>query len=180
LNNWFYQHIDDPYPTDEEKNILASKCLLSINQINNWFGNKRIRVKRKKQKLLAQSQGQNPDNNKDISNDEGNIGQDSPSISGGGGSTSVGGAGALDEYDDNDEHVPEIGTNGNNQQPQLQLQTQTQTQTQTHQPQPHATEASLDPMSSTKVIDIPPPTESPLFSALPQSHPPPQTLPPPL
>jgi len=47
LSHWFYEHIDDPYPTDEEKSLLATQCVLSLNQVNNWFGNKRIRYKRK-------------------------------------------------------------------------------------------------------------------------------------
>jgi len=47
LNIWFNEHIKDPYPNEEEKSKLASQCMLTINQINNWFGNKRIRYKRK-------------------------------------------------------------------------------------------------------------------------------------
>lgn len=47
LNNWFFNHLNDPYPSDEEKMMLASLCGLTLNQVNNWFGNKRIRYKRK-------------------------------------------------------------------------------------------------------------------------------------
>jgi len=47
LNQWFFDHINDPYPSDEEKSMLAAQCVLSMNQVNNWFGNKRIRYKRK-------------------------------------------------------------------------------------------------------------------------------------
>jgi len=47
LTRWFFDHINDPYPSDEEKNMLAAQCVLSLNQVNNWFGNKRIRYKRK-------------------------------------------------------------------------------------------------------------------------------------
>lgn len=39
--------MNDPYPSDEEKMMLASHCGLTLNQVNNWFGNKRIRYKRK-------------------------------------------------------------------------------------------------------------------------------------
>lgn len=53
LTNWFYAHINDPYPTEEEKQMLAAKCVLSINQINNWFGNKRIRNKRRNGELIS-------------------------------------------------------------------------------------------------------------------------------
>ncbi|KAL6057019.1 Pre-B-cell leukemia transcription factor 2 [Balamuthia mandrillaris] len=47
LNNWFFSHLNDPYPSDEEKTALAAQCGLTLNQVNNWFGNKRIRYKRK-------------------------------------------------------------------------------------------------------------------------------------
>lgn len=47
LNQWFFDHINDPYPSDEEKSMLAAQCVLSMSQVNNWFGNKRIRYKRK-------------------------------------------------------------------------------------------------------------------------------------
>ncbi|ELR20227.1 homeobox domain containing protein [Acanthamoeba castellanii str. Neff] len=47
LNTWFFNHLNDPYPSDEEKMMLASHCGLTLNQVNNWFGNKRIRYKRK-------------------------------------------------------------------------------------------------------------------------------------
>jgi len=47
LNDWFFSHINDPYPSEEEKSALATQCVLSLNQVNNWFGNKRIRYKRK-------------------------------------------------------------------------------------------------------------------------------------
>lgn len=47
LNRWFFDHINDPYPSDEEKGMLAAQCVLSLNQVNNWFGNKRIRYKRR-------------------------------------------------------------------------------------------------------------------------------------
>jgi len=47
LNHWFFDHLNDPYPSEEEKTILASATGLRIAQINYWFGNKRIRYKRK-------------------------------------------------------------------------------------------------------------------------------------
>jgi len=94
LNNWFYEHINDPYPTDEEKNILASKCLLSINQINNWFGNKRIRNKRKTAKLMGMKNNNSGNVVLPLNPDSAQYSEDSPSISGGGGgSNSVSGDG---------------------------------------------------------------------------------------
>jgi len=47
LLQWFHDHIEDPYPTDQEKAMLAAQCVLTLKQINNWFGNTRIRYKRK-------------------------------------------------------------------------------------------------------------------------------------
>jgi len=47
LSNWFFEHLNDPYPSEEEKSILAAQGGLTITQVNNWFGNKRIRYKRK-------------------------------------------------------------------------------------------------------------------------------------
>lgn len=45
LQNWFYDHRTNPYPTDQEKADLAKQCNIKISQVNNWFGNQRIRSK---------------------------------------------------------------------------------------------------------------------------------------
>jgi len=47
LSTWFFEHLNDPYPSEEEKSVLAAAGGLTITQVNNWFGNKRIRYKRK-------------------------------------------------------------------------------------------------------------------------------------
>jgi hypothetical protein len=47
LNMWFFSNLHDPYPSDEVKKQLAGQTGLSLSQVNNWFGNKRIRYKRK-------------------------------------------------------------------------------------------------------------------------------------
>uniref|UniRef100_A0A8C5DQ91 Pre-B-cell leukemia transcription factor 1 n=1 Tax=Gouania willdenowi TaxID=441366 RepID=A0A8C5DQ91_GOUWI len=39
LNEYFYSHLSNPYPSEEAKEELAKKC-------SNWFGNKRIRYKK--------------------------------------------------------------------------------------------------------------------------------------
>lgn len=47
LSQWFFEHIQNPYPTEQEKAMLAAAGGLTLTQVNNWFGNKRIRYKRK-------------------------------------------------------------------------------------------------------------------------------------
>lgn len=57
LDKWFEDHYEHPYPTDVEKLELGSITGLLPNQINNYFGNRRMRLKRKilqKQKNFAQ------------------------------------------------------------------------------------------------------------------------------
>lgn len=46
LNEYFYSHLSNPYPSEEAKEELARKCGISVAQISNWFGNKRIRYKK--------------------------------------------------------------------------------------------------------------------------------------
>eukprot|EP00698_Gefionella_okellyi_P002847 TRINITY_DN12715_c0_g1_i1.p1 TRINITY_DN12715_c0_g1~~TRINITY_DN12715_c0_g1_i1.p1 ORF type:complete len:330 (+),score=35.96 TRINITY_DN12715_c0_g1_i1:2-991(+) len=47
LSNWFFAHVADPYPSEEEKAKLCQECGMTVNQVNNWFGNKRMRYKRR-------------------------------------------------------------------------------------------------------------------------------------
>ncbi|XP_065420099.1 pre-B-cell leukemia transcription factor 2 [Chrysemys picta bellii] len=46
LNEYFYSHLSNPYPSEEAKEELAKKCGITISQVSNWFGNKRIRYKK--------------------------------------------------------------------------------------------------------------------------------------
>ncbi len=46
LNEYFYSHLANPYPSEEAKDELAKKCNITVAQISNWFGNKRIRYKK--------------------------------------------------------------------------------------------------------------------------------------
>ncbi|XP_059094095.1 pre-B-cell leukemia transcription factor 1-like isoform X1 [Tigriopus californicus] len=46
LNEYFYSHLSNPYPSEEAKEELAKKCNITVSQVNNWFGNKRIRYKK--------------------------------------------------------------------------------------------------------------------------------------
>ena len=43
MNTWYFNHIDYPYPTDEEKQKLADENQLSVAQVTCWFANKRNR-----------------------------------------------------------------------------------------------------------------------------------------
>lgn len=44
LKEWLYQHFDKPYPSDEEKDVLASLTRLTRSQVSNWFINARVRI----------------------------------------------------------------------------------------------------------------------------------------
>ncbi|TWW73924.1 Pre-B-cell leukemia transcription factor 1 Homeobox protein PBX1 Homeobox protein PRL [Takifugu flavidus] len=46
LNEYFYSHLSNPYPSEEAKEELAKKCGITVAQVSNWFGNKRIRYKK--------------------------------------------------------------------------------------------------------------------------------------
>lgn len=67
LNEYFYSHLSNPYPSEEAKEELARKCgitvgfktrfsnysylqfgnrYIQVSQVSNWFGNKRIRYKK--------------------------------------------------------------------------------------------------------------------------------------
>ncbi|CAJ1053204.1 pre-B-cell leukemia transcription factor 3-like isoform X3 [Xyrichtys novacula] len=43
LNEYFYSNLANPYPSEEAKEELAKKCSITVSQVSNWFGNKRIR-----------------------------------------------------------------------------------------------------------------------------------------
>ena len=44
LTQWFDSHLDNPYPSEEEKHHLAAQCGISVNQVKSWFANKRNRT----------------------------------------------------------------------------------------------------------------------------------------
>lgn len=46
LTEYFYSHLSNPYPSEEVKEELARKCGISVSQVSNWFGNKRIPYKK--------------------------------------------------------------------------------------------------------------------------------------
>jgi len=47
LKQWLFEHLDHPYPTEEEKAMLAEDTGLSVKQINYWFTNSRRRFLKK-------------------------------------------------------------------------------------------------------------------------------------
>ncbi len=53
LEEWFKAHYSNPYPTEATKQELASRCGITLSQVNNFFGNKRMRIKRKAMALPA-------------------------------------------------------------------------------------------------------------------------------
>ncbi|KAF1379640.1 hypothetical protein PFLUV_G00178130 [Perca fluviatilis] len=54
LNEYFYSHLSNPYPSEEAKEELAKKCGITVSQVSNWFGNKRIRYKKNIARLTLQ------------------------------------------------------------------------------------------------------------------------------
>ncbi|KAL9651738.1 hypothetical protein ABK040_013994 [Willaertia magna] len=44
---WFKQHINNPYPNDNEKQLLAQQTNLTMSQVSNWFVGYRTRFKRR-------------------------------------------------------------------------------------------------------------------------------------
>jgi len=46
LNEYFYSNLANPYPSEEVKEELARKCGITVSQVSNWFGNKRVRYKK--------------------------------------------------------------------------------------------------------------------------------------
>uniref|UniRef100_A0A4W3GXP4 Pre-B-cell leukemia transcription factor 1-like n=1 Tax=Callorhinchus milii TaxID=7868 RepID=A0A4W3GXP4_CALMI len=55
LNEYFYSHLSNPYPSEEAKEELAKKCSITVAQVSNWFGNKRIRYKKNIGKLQEEA-----------------------------------------------------------------------------------------------------------------------------
>jgi hypothetical protein len=44
LRDWLSDHKKHPYPTEDEKDYLANRTGLTLNQISNWFINARRRI----------------------------------------------------------------------------------------------------------------------------------------
>ena len=55
LKDWIIANIDHPYPTEEEKEVLAQQTSLSLNQISNWMANTRRRHKARPKRTSSPS-----------------------------------------------------------------------------------------------------------------------------
>lgn len=55
LKTWMIEHIDHPYPTEEEKEALKEETGLSISQISNWMANTRRRQKARPKRAASPS-----------------------------------------------------------------------------------------------------------------------------
>ncbi|KAF2116300.1 hypothetical protein BDV96DRAFT_474367, partial [Lophiotrema nucula] len=55
LKDWMIEHIDHPYPTDEEKEALKFQTGLSVGQISNWMANTRRRQKARPKRSASPS-----------------------------------------------------------------------------------------------------------------------------
>jgi hypothetical protein len=51
LNEWYLQHINKPYPTDDEKKWLAQRAGITVSQVKSWFANKRSRAIGKRRQI---------------------------------------------------------------------------------------------------------------------------------
>ena len=59
MNEWFDDHVNNPYPTIEEKERMAQRGGISVKQVNAWFSNRRNRsqnTKPKRMKRVLESQ----------------------------------------------------------------------------------------------------------------------------
>ncbi|KAF2449666.1 hypothetical protein P171DRAFT_427840 [Karstenula rhodostoma CBS 690.94] len=55
LKDWMIAHIDNPYPTEEEKEALGKQAGLSLSQISNWMANTRRRHKARPKRTSSPS-----------------------------------------------------------------------------------------------------------------------------
>lgn len=61
MRTWYEKHVDNPYPTDDEKAWMADQGGVTIAQVKAWFANKRnrslnTRPKRQKYRMMQQQQ----------------------------------------------------------------------------------------------------------------------------
>ncbi|PAV72376.1 hypothetical protein WR25_03973 isoform C [Diploscapter pachys] len=71
LQAYFDKHLDHPYPSEEHKQMLAQQCGITVQQVNNWFGNQRIR----RRKQIEDSRLQHEQNSEMYCQDGSNLEQ---------------------------------------------------------------------------------------------------------
>jgi hypothetical protein len=61
LRDWMLSpdHIDNPYPTEAEKEFLSARCGIEMKQLTNWFVNNRRRIWKPKLDELKRKRGEN-------------------------------------------------------------------------------------------------------------------------
>jgi len=52
LNEWYDDHLHNPYPQLEEKEILAKRGGITVKQVTAWFSNRRNRTQNTKPKRM--------------------------------------------------------------------------------------------------------------------------------
>ena len=55
LSEWFHRHMDYPYPTAKQKEVLASKCAVTPEQVSSWFGRRRTSSKPRSHRRQARN-----------------------------------------------------------------------------------------------------------------------------
>ena len=55
LKEWMIMHIDNPYPTEEEKEMLSQETGLNLGQVSNWMANTRRRQKARPKRSASPS-----------------------------------------------------------------------------------------------------------------------------
>ena len=55
MNEWFDDHINNPYPTIEEKEKIAKKGGITVKQVTAWFSNRRNRSQNTKPKRIRRA-----------------------------------------------------------------------------------------------------------------------------
>lgn len=54
MTDWFDNHLDNPYPREEEKEMMAQEGGISLSQVKAWFANRRNRTSNTKPKKQKQ------------------------------------------------------------------------------------------------------------------------------
>ncbi|KAL9654341.1 hypothetical protein ABK040_010370 [Willaertia magna] len=69
LRQWLDEHFTSPYPSDQQKEELAQKTGLTLNQVNNWFVNARVRIWKPKANAVSTTNPESSTTSDKFSND---------------------------------------------------------------------------------------------------------------